>query len=197
VGSVIGIGLIKGGRGIRWRMLGEISMAWMATPIAAVLISFVSLFILQNVFQQKTYIPVEYQITTEAELRIREAGISTNTLEDIREKTYPTASQFQKAVSQRMTLSAHEINIVMVATEIDRTMVTSDAVKRANGSSLTSEQKRAFRTQWRKTFEHRWQLEKALAEASAEWRAKPGDKEQNKEVMRDLDYIYRLVHASE
>jgi PiT family inorganic phosphate transporter len=178
-------------------MLGEISLAWMATPIVAVLISFVSLFIVQNVFQQKTYFPVEYQITAEAELRIREAGIPTNTLADIRGKTYPTAAQFQKAVSQRMVLSAREINAVMAATEIDRIMVTNDAVKRANGSSLTSEQKRAFRTLWRKTFEHRWQLEKALAEASPEWRAKAGDKEQNKEVMRDLDYIYRMVHASE
>jgi len=197
VGSVIGIGLIKGGRGIRWRMLGEISIAWLATPIAAVLISFVSLFIVQNVFQQKTYIPVEYQITAGAELHIREAGISTNTLADIREKTYPTASQFQKALSQRLTLSAREINVVMAATEIDRIMVTSDAVKRADGSSLTNEQKKAFRAQWRKTFEHRWQLAKALAEASPEWRTKPGDKEQDKELMRNLDYIYRLVHASE
>lgn len=197
VGSVIGIGLIKGGRGIRWRMLGEISMAWVATPIVAVLISFVSLFIIQNVFQQKTYIPVEYQMTAEAELRIREAGISTNALTDIREKTYPTAAQFQKALSQRMALSVREINVVMAATEIDRIMVTSDAVNRANASSLTGEQKRAFRKQWRKTFEHRWQLEKALAEASPAWRAKPGDKEQNKEVMRARDYVYRLIRASE
>ncbi len=39
VGSVIGIGLIKGGRGIRRRVLGEIGMAWVATPIAAVFIA--------------------------------------------------------------------------------------------------------------------------------------------------------------
>ncbi len=90
VGSVIGIGLIKGGRGIRWRMLGEISVAWMATPIVAVLISFISLFILQNVFQQKTYIPVEYQMTAEAEQRIRAAGIRTDHLTDLQKKTYPT-----------------------------------------------------------------------------------------------------------
>jgi PiT family inorganic phosphate transporter len=57
VGSVIGIGLIRGGRGIRWRMLGEISGAWLVTPIAAVALSFIALFFLQNVFQQKTYIP--------------------------------------------------------------------------------------------------------------------------------------------
>jgi PiT family inorganic phosphate transporter len=28
VGSVVGIALLKGGRGIRWRMLGEITTAW-------------------------------------------------------------------------------------------------------------------------------------------------------------------------
>ena len=80
VGSVIGIALVKGGRGIRWRVLGEISLSWLATPVAAILISFISLFILQNVFQQKTHIPVEYQMTADAELRIRQAGIPTEKL---------------------------------------------------------------------------------------------------------------------
>ena len=64
-----------------------------------------------------------------------------------------------------------------VATEIDRTMVTSQSVNRANGSTLKDEQKRALQKLWGKTFEHRWQIEKALAELSPEWRMKPGDKE--------------------
>ena len=33
----------------------------------------------------------------------------------------------------------------MAATEIDRILVSSESVNRINGSSLTSEQKRAFR----------------------------------------------------
>ena len=133
VGSVIGIGLVKGGRGIRWRMLGEITGAWIATPIAAILISFISLFILQNVFQQKTYIPVEYRVTAEAEQRIKEAGVQTDRLIDMLGKTYPTASRFQKAVSQRVSLDARQMSVVMSSTEIDRTMVTSQSVNRANG----------------------------------------------------------------
>ena len=197
VGSVIGIGLIKGGRGIRWRMLGEITGAWVATPIVAVLISFISLFILQNVFQQKTYIPVEYQVTAEAEQRIRAAGIRTDHLTDLQKKTFPTASQFQKALSQRVILNAREMSVVMSATEIDRTMVTSQSVNRANGSTLKDEQKRALQKLWGKTFEHRWQIEKALAELSPAWRMNPGDKEQNNEVMADLDYVYRLIRATE
>ena len=73
VGSIVGIGLVKGrGRGIRWRMLGQISVAWAATPVCAILISFVSLFIVQNVFQQKTYIPVASQLTAEVEGRLGE-----------------------------------------------------------------------------------------------------------------------------
>ena len=44
VGAVIGIGLLKRGRGIRWRVLGGIASGWAVTPIIAALISFISLF---------------------------------------------------------------------------------------------------------------------------------------------------------
>jgi PiT family inorganic phosphate transporter len=55
VGAVLGIGLLKGGRGIRWRVLGGIGAGWVATPILAGLICFVGLFFLQNVFDQQVY----------------------------------------------------------------------------------------------------------------------------------------------
>jgi PiT family inorganic phosphate transporter len=56
VGAVVGIGLLKGGRGIRWRTLIGIAGGWMTTPIIAGLLSFISLFIFQNVFQQQTFL---------------------------------------------------------------------------------------------------------------------------------------------
>ncbi len=55
VGSVLGIGLLKGGRGIRWRVLGGIGAGWVATPVLAGIICFVGLFFLQNVFDQRVY----------------------------------------------------------------------------------------------------------------------------------------------
>jgi PiT family inorganic phosphate transporter len=197
VGSVIGIGLVRGGRGIRWRMLGEIAGAWVVTPIAAIAISFVSLFILQNVFQQKTYIPVEYQVTAEAEQRIGEAGIDTTRLADIREKIFPAAVQFQRAISQRMKLDVKQMNVVMASTEIDRTMVTSQALNRANGSGLKDDQKKALQKLWGKTFVHRWQFEKALADLSPAWQPKAGDKGHNEQVMADLDFVCRLIRATD
>ena len=50
IGAVLGLGLLKGGRGIRFRVLGEISAGWVTTPIIACVITFIALFFLQNVF---------------------------------------------------------------------------------------------------------------------------------------------------
>ena len=55
VGAVIGIGLLRGGKSIRWRTVVGISCGWVAAPVIAALISFIALFFIQNVFQQETY----------------------------------------------------------------------------------------------------------------------------------------------
>jgi PiT family inorganic phosphate transporter len=53
IGAVIGIGLIKGIRGIKYHTLGGIALGWVTTPIAACIITYISLFFLQNVFNQQ------------------------------------------------------------------------------------------------------------------------------------------------
>jgi len=52
VGAVIGIGLLKGGKEVRWNIAGKITIGWVILPIIAALISFVVLFVLQNIFNQ-------------------------------------------------------------------------------------------------------------------------------------------------
>jgi phosphate/sulfate permease/DNA-binding CsgD family transcriptional regulator len=51
VGAIVGIGLLKGGRGIQYGVLGKISIGWIATPIIAGITTFVSLFFMNNVFK--------------------------------------------------------------------------------------------------------------------------------------------------
>jgi len=50
VGSVIGIGLYKGARNINFRVLGEIGIRWIATPVFSGLLAFFSLFFVKNIF---------------------------------------------------------------------------------------------------------------------------------------------------
>ncbi len=52
IGAIIGIGLYKGGKEIKFNILGSISLGWIATPIIAGLVSFFMLFFVNNVFKQ-------------------------------------------------------------------------------------------------------------------------------------------------
>ncbi len=58
VGAVIGIAMLQGLKGVRqvkWGVLGGIASGWITTPVIAAVIAFVSLFIVQNVFDQEVY----------------------------------------------------------------------------------------------------------------------------------------------
>jgi len=94
VGAVIGVGLLKGGSSIRWRLLGGISIGWVVTPIIAATICFISLFFLQNVFEQKTYQPVKHQISHEAFERMHDVGIASDMSEKLMDTQYLNVTRF-------------------------------------------------------------------------------------------------------
>jgi phosphate/sulfate permease len=50
VGCVIGIGLYKGVRNINFKLLGEIALGWLATPIISGILAYFSLFFIKNIF---------------------------------------------------------------------------------------------------------------------------------------------------
>ena len=55
IGAILGIGLIKGGKNIRWSILGKVALGWVVTPIVAGAICFICLFVIENVFILKAY----------------------------------------------------------------------------------------------------------------------------------------------
>jgi len=59
VGAVCGLALAKGMPGVRqikWSLLRNIAVGWVATPIVAAIISYVALYFVQNVFEQVVYL---------------------------------------------------------------------------------------------------------------------------------------------
>lgn len=50
IGGIIGIAVVRRGREIRFRVLGEIALGWLVTPLLAGVVTFFGLFVLQNVF---------------------------------------------------------------------------------------------------------------------------------------------------
>jgi phosphate/sulfate permease len=50
VGCILGIGLYKGARNINFRVLGEIGLGWIISPVASGLLTFFLLFFIKNIF---------------------------------------------------------------------------------------------------------------------------------------------------
>lgn len=55
IGAVVGIGLLKGGRGINYLMLVKIVVGWVVTPLIAGLLAYLGLFVMQNVFDLQVF----------------------------------------------------------------------------------------------------------------------------------------------
>ena len=56
VGAIMGIGIVKGGRRINFVLLGKISLGWIFTPVFSALMSYITLFFMQNVFLQVVFL---------------------------------------------------------------------------------------------------------------------------------------------
>ncbi|MDR1694977.1 MAG: inorganic phosphate transporter [Lactobacillaceae bacterium] len=57
IGAIMGIGIAKGGKGIKWSVVGRIAIGWVLTPTFAALSCFILLFFLENVFNQVVFLP--------------------------------------------------------------------------------------------------------------------------------------------
>jgi len=55
IGGIIGIGIVRRGREIRFRVLGDIALGWIVTPLMAGVLAFFGLFVMQNVFGQEVH----------------------------------------------------------------------------------------------------------------------------------------------
>ena len=50
VGCILGIGLFKGARNINFKVLGEIGLGWIISPLSSGLLTFFMLFFMKNIF---------------------------------------------------------------------------------------------------------------------------------------------------
>jgi len=192
VGAVIGIGLLKRGRGIRWRVLGGIASSWAVTPIIAALVSFISLFFLQNVFEQKTYRPVSYAITSEAMARIQNQGISLKETENMIGKEFPDAEHFASALSKSINLKPEERDFILKSAEIDKMNITKENLETISVDQhwITQKEKNDLEKLKGRKFRHKWQLDEALSEISPYWRPRENDKNFNENLKQKLSHIY-------
>jgi len=189
VGAVIGIGLLKGGRGIRWRTVAGIASGWVTTPIIAGLVSLIALYFMQNVFQQPTYKPVHFRISGAVIQQLAKNQMDTQALMPFEGKLFDDAISLKKAIG----LKSPEIERVLDTARIEPTEINSQKLNAVDRERLTPQQWQALQSLSGMLFSHRWQLAQALAGRSEQWR--PESCPEPYQITDQLDYLYRIFRT--
>jgi inorganic phosphate transporter, PiT family len=193
VGAVIGIGLLKGGRAVQWRVLRGISLGWVITPLIAGVISFIALFFFQNVSNQQTYRQVSYSLTHQALDRIGNADINTALVSDMANEACLDAVTFRRALNARIRLTWERRDFVMDSAKLDELTITKKKIESITADGRISKaQAGAVGMLEGRTFVHPWLLNEALAQLSPEWRMTAGEEKNNRKIAEQFAYLYSL-----
>ena len=199
VGAVIGIGLLKGGKGIRWGSLASIASGWVTTPIIAAVVCFVALFFLQNVFNQQVYKEVRYELSLPVIDHLQQQGVSMPPFASLRDQIFTGGVHFRDQLRSRATLTDKEETKILAAAELYPLRITQAKLSELDLSYLNEEQAKALNQLAGRSFQHRWQLYEAAAELTREWRYRENNKLNkpfNKHLTEKLDYLYKLFEDS-
>jgi len=200
VGAIVGLSLFKG-IGIRYKVLGEISLGWLATPILAGLVAFVLLFFMDNVFNQDVYREIRFRLDTEAITELAHRGVTDEGLVGLPEQD--SARAMQHLVRSRTKLSAQDVATVLDVTASGSWEVSLVAKDPSvwEDMGLTAEQLGALYKLDGRHFERAWQFRQALAAASPAWRLRPEDglanEKWNKELKNQLSLLLRVCRVDQ
>ncbi|MCP5366152.1 MAG: inorganic phosphate transporter [Hyphomicrobiales bacterium] len=194
IGGVIGIGLVKGGRNIRWKLIGRIGIGWLATPIISGLLCFVLLYFVQNVFDQQVYRPTPYRLPAAATARLQDLGLDPARLAPLVGKEFGRETAFRAALGALADLDGDTRDRVSDLARVDPLRVDADRAVEGSNGWFSPGQVTALRRLDGRAFDYRWQLVDALATLSEDWRMLPAakvNKLKNKKLRQQYDALYR------
>ncbi|PID81762.1 inorganic phosphate transporter [bacterium DOLJORAL78_65_58] len=200
VGAIVGISLYKGA-GIRKHVLGGISLGWIATPVLAGIVAFFLLFFVDNVFDQEVYKVRHFRLDRHVLAELQRQGLELDNPQQLTSRDYTNAISLKHDLIEKGGLTGDQADKVrelalvgawrvdrgIIAEELDQTWLTPDQL--IGLKSLAGE-----------SYSHFWELSRALAEVSPQWRLLPDttlNKKSNKELKKKLEYLGRLFKVDQ
>ncbi len=174
IGAVVGLGLLKGGHGIRYRVLVEIAAGWVTTPIIACFLAFFGLFFLQNVFSVPVNRPHVYELSAQVIERTGRIGVPVDGLDELAAGRFTTQLSLNRALRGATGLDAQQRAQVVRAAEVDRYLVDPERIAQdIKPGWYRPEQIAALKALAGQEYRHAWQLLERLEALSPSWRLLP------------------------
>jgi PiT family inorganic phosphate transporter len=199
VGSVMGIALAKGGKNLRYNILGKISLAWVTAPLLAFLFSFIALFIIQNVFEQEVSLPLAYSVDRVTLPELEKAGIDTDQLSFVYLRSFDRERMLYLELTRDDTYTHAEAMTVLGITQVFPMQVKLENLKKKGlDKRMSQEQLSAVERLEGMKYRHKWQLGNALANDPS-WQshldpANELERNRNKELQNRMDLLYRSFY---
>jgi len=193
VGAVIGIGLLQGGRNIKWSVLGNISLGWLATPAISAGICFVALFFLQNVFNQEVFEVTHYKVTEPVIEKIAHQGFDTNTLRPLVGRQFDSEMELMNALAEATGLPYQQRYQIAETAKVAPVRIDHEKLAEVQHSKMLSDkQLDALAELEGKSFDYPWMLTDALVRHDRAWMFRDKstlNKIYNMELQTKLNYV--------
>ncbi|MDP2173339.1 MAG: inorganic phosphate transporter [Candidatus Cloacimonadaceae bacterium] len=200
VGAVVGIAIAKGGKNLRYGILGRITLAWIAAPVMAFLFSFIALFIIQNVFEQTVHQQLRYTFNRQTVLQIERAGFDTKALSLVNGRTFERERELLIELMQNKAYTRRQaIDIIRITEIFPLEVKVSRLHDKSMQKRLDDNQLADINTLEGKKFQHKWQLKEALQNFDS-WKThiapeNEAQKNHNRKIESKLELLYRSFYA--
>lgn len=194
IGAVVGLGLMRGGQGIRWRILGNIGIGWITTPLISGAVCFVSLFFLQNVFNQQVYREIHYVLSEPVLEELAQSGVPVEQLQTLKDQRFVSGMSLSRTLREQSSLTPAQQRTTLRLAELEKAVINPERLGLLDSDWLTETQIGAVRKLSGRAFFHQWQLADALAGQTSEWQLLSDTKVNkiyNKELRRKLEHVHR------
>ncbi|MCY9852630.1 inorganic phosphate transporter [Vibrio mediterranei] len=198
VGAIIGIGLLKGGQELDWRVLGRIVTGWVTTPPIAMASSIFLLFFLQNVFSLMVYTPLHYQVNQHVQTEFNHQVDSNHNFSALYGQTFTDIRSFKQAMAD-VQLNDPQKKVLLELALIEPIAVDFSQLPEGWTEGLSKERYKAVEQLDGAEFQHAWQLLDALSAASHEWQMAEDNiinKQYNKRLKSDITTLlnHSFIH---
>ncbi len=196
VGAVLGIGFARGARNINLKVISKISSGWVTTPVIAGLICLVSLFFMQNVFNQKVYKPSTYLLSGDVISKLEEKNHISNKIKILKDMRFNNEYEIYDTLNTDDSLTRENIIKIIEYSKVENIKISYNQKNNISLNNwLTPAQMDALKSIDGKKFTYSWEMNEALSVKSDEWKFKPEDKTNkiyNHNIKAKLLYLKKI-----
>ncbi len=195
IGAVIGVGLAKDPNSINFKVFGKISIGWVSAPIIAGIFTFISLFFVQNVFEQKVINTKEFIVNEKILSKIQSEGINTDNWEAIINKKYFGIKEFKDDILKHGSINNEQLVKIYEYAAVDSFKIDTLIIKKEE-NYFTSKQLLTIKKFHNKKFGHKIELMDSLSKTDNCWQLGE-DKLRNKQISQSIEKLTEISRLKE